>query len=58
VTWSTFWSMGGFALYVWPSFGFGFLVMAGNLVAASRLEKRVRRELRETHESLSSEEAR
>jgi heme exporter protein CcmD len=42
--------MGGFGLYVWPSFGFGFLVMAGNLVAASRLEKRARREVREAYE--------
>lgn len=55
MTWSTFWSMGGFALYVWPSFAFGFLVMAGNLVAAARLEKRARREVREAADSLPPE---
>lgn len=51
MTWSTFWSMGGFALYVWPAFGFGFLVMVGNLVSAARLEKRARREVREAQET-------
>lgn len=53
MTWSTFWTMGGFAIYVWPSFGFAFLVMVGNLFAAARLERRVRHEVLEASENTS-----
>ena len=33
---SDFWSMGGYARYVWPCFGFAGLVLAWNLWAARR----------------------
>ena len=31
-----FWSMGGYAQYVWPCFGFGCTVLAWNLWSAHR----------------------
>ena len=31
-----FWSMGGYARYVWPCFGFALLVLAWNLWSARR----------------------
>jgi heme exporter protein CcmD len=34
---SNFWSMGGYARYVWPCFGFAGVVLAWNLWAARRL---------------------
>ncbi len=33
---SGFWSMGGYARYVWPCFAFALLVLAWNLVSARR----------------------
>ena len=32
----SFWSMGGYARYVWPCFAFGLLVLAWNLWSALR----------------------
>ena len=34
---SEFWSMGGYARYVWPGFGFTAVVLAWNLWAARRV---------------------
>jgi heme exporter protein CcmD len=31
-----FWSMGGYARFVWPCFGFAFVVLAWNLWSARR----------------------
>jgi heme exporter protein CcmD len=36
VTVNGFWSMGGYARYVWPCFAFALLVLAWNLVSARR----------------------
>ncbi len=36
VTINGFWSMGGYARYVWPCFAFALLVLAWNLVSARR----------------------
>jgi heme exporter protein CcmD len=33
---SGFWSMGGYARYVWPCFGFAFVVLGWNLWSARR----------------------
>jgi heme exporter protein CcmD len=33
---SDFWSMGGYARYVWPCFGFAFAVLGWNLWSAQR----------------------
>jgi heme exporter protein CcmD len=37
-----FWSMGGYARYVWPCFAFAFLVLAWNLWSARRLRTAAR----------------
>jgi heme exporter protein CcmD len=34
---SGFWSMGGYARYVWPCFGFAGVVLSWNLWAARRV---------------------
>ena len=39
---SSFWSMGGYARYVWPCFGFAGVVLAWNFWAATRLLKAAR----------------
>jgi len=33
----SFWSMGGYARYVWPCYGFAFIVLGWNLWSARRL---------------------
>jgi len=48
VNWSEFFNMGGYALYVWGSYGMAALVLVFNVLAARRREKSVRRELEET----------
>ena len=40
---SGFWSMGGYARFVWPCFGFVFAVLAWNLWAARRHYAQARR---------------
>ena len=37
-----FLNMGGYALYVWPSYGLGFLVLALNLFFARRQSKQAK----------------
>ena len=32
-SWSEFWAMGGYGLYVWGSFAVTFICMAGEMVA-------------------------
>lgn len=48
MNWSEFFNMGGYALYVWGSYGMAALVLAFNVLAARLREKNVRRELEET----------
>jgi len=45
MTLEDFLRMGGYAAYVWPSYGLALLVLAANLVAARRRHGRVRRHL-------------
>lgn len=35
---SSFWAMGGYARFVWPCFGFAFVVLGWNLWAARRFQ--------------------
>lgn len=44
-----FLAMGGYAAYVWPSYGLALVVLAGNLVTAHRRERRVLRRLGREH---------
>lgn len=40
-----FFAMGGYAAYVWSSYGLALIVLAANLVAAHRRERRILRRL-------------
>ncbi len=40
-----FLEMGGYAVYVWSSFGLTFAVLAANLIAARNKRRRVREQL-------------
>ena len=46
MTWSEFWNMGGYAPYVWASYGLALVVFVGNLLAAVQLRKTSAREVR------------
>jgi len=37
-----FWAMGGYARYVWPSFGFAIIVLGWNLWSARRYQRAAR----------------
>lgn len=43
VTTGGFWSMGGYARFVWPCFVFAFGVLAWNLWAAARYQAEARK---------------
>jgi heme exporter protein CcmD len=43
MTSGNFWSMGGYARYVWPCFAFAFLVLVWNLWSARRYRAAARR---------------
>lgn len=51
MTWSEFWSMGGYAPYVWASYGLSLVVLVGNVVAAVQRRnaslRTIRRQLRQ-----------
>jgi heme exporter protein D len=40
-----YFAMGGYATYVWGSFGLSFIVILGNIIAAQRLRRRVLSEI-------------
>ena len=44
---SNFWDMGGYALYVWGSYGAALAVLAWNLIAPRLARRAVLRKLRE-----------
>jgi heme exporter protein D len=45
-----FLSMGGYAAYVWSSYGLALIVLAGNIVAAHRRERRILQRLGDEHQ--------
>ena len=44
MNWSDFLAMGGYAAYVWPSFGLTLIVLIHNIWAARRLHESARNE--------------
>ena len=40
-----FFAMGGYAIYVWPSYGLFFLLLIGNWGTAWRRDRRIRRRI-------------
>jgi heme exporter protein CcmD len=57
VTDNGFWSMGGYARYVWPCFAFALLVLAWNLVSAQRYLAAARRRAARTLAMAASEQS-
>lgn len=53
---SNFWSMGGYALYVWGSYSIAALVFAWNVISVRAARRAVRRQLVEEIESGSSDD--
>jgi heme exporter protein D len=45
-SWSDFFAMGGYALYVWASFGVVFAVMAAELGSLMQRDRTIRAQLR------------
>jgi len=41
--WESFFAMGGYAVYVWPSYALALIVLTVNLVAPHRRERRLLR---------------
>ncbi|MEL7023831.1 MAG: heme exporter protein CcmD [Pseudomonadota bacterium] len=48
-------SMGGYALYVWTSFGLTLAALVGNLVFAKRRHDRILAQLRESQSTRQAE---
>ncbi len=46
-SWQEFWSMGGYAAYVWPAYGLAAIVVAWNVLVPLRRLTQLKRELRE-----------
>lgn len=46
-----FWSMGGYAAYVWGSYGAGLAVFAWNVLVPWRVRRSLRRRLRQGERS-------
>jgi len=54
----TFFHMGGYALYVWPSFLISFLVLLANVMYSKSQYKRVVRETAKRAEALAQKKSR
>lgn len=44
-SWHEFITMGGYAIYVWPAFGIGFLVLLGHVIEPVYRRRRLLRQL-------------
>ena len=42
----SFWSMGGYGLYVWGAYGFGFVVLVGEVLQLRRRKRALHKQLR------------
>jgi len=50
---ATFFAMGGYASYVWGSFGLTFAIIAGNVIAEKRLRRHVLEEVSQLNQTAS-----
>lgn len=55
---SSFWHMGGYAIYVWPSYALFFAVLAADFLAPTFRRRRVLRELNARMQRHKAREAR
>jgi len=46
MNWAEFFNMGGYAFYVWTSFGLALIVLTGNVMWAINRKRRVIRQLK------------
>lgn len=46
MNWAEFLHMGGYAFYVWTSFGLAFIVLLGNVLYAVKRKRKVIRQLK------------
>ena len=53
---SDFFSMGGYALYVWPAYGFSVAGLAGMLILTLRADRRARARLEKAERGVSSDD--
>lgn len=45
-TWTQFWAMGGYAGYVWTSYGVAAVVIVGNMLGPVIAHRRIARKIR------------
>jgi heme exporter protein D len=55
-SWSQFWEMGGYGLYVWGSFGVTALLMGGEVILAARRHQQIRESLRMQATTIDSDQ--
>lgn len=55
MSWSEFWAMGGYGLYVWSAYGFAALVLVLNVIVPLRRRTTVMRILRRLSQAKASE---
>lgn len=46
MNWAEFFNMGGYAMYVWPSFGLALIVLTANVVWAMKRKRHILDELK------------
>jgi len=46
MSWGEFFHMGGYAFYVWTSFGLALIVLSGNVVWAAQRKRRILKQLK------------
>lgn len=56
MNWSEFWNMGGYAFYVWTSYGLALLVLAANVIAPVRQRRRLLHELTQKEKRMRNAE--
>ena len=57
-SWHEFITMGGYAVYVWPAFGIGFLVLLGHVIEPIYRRRRLLRQLAIEHALNGSDNSR
>jgi heme exporter protein D len=56
MSWSEFWAMGGYGLYVWSAYGFATVVLVINVIVPLRRRTVVMRILRRLSQAKTSSE--
>ncbi len=51
MSWSEFWNMGGYGLYVWGSYGVTVVLLAGEVVSLMRRRRALHERLRDARKT-------